>query len=385
MVHPALRHALTRAGAVRERLAGLNAAVRSERLTALLGIGLGTAIGICFVTGVISHYIQHPAWWTYWPSRPVSLYRITQGLHVASGLVAVPLLLAKLWSAYHRLFVWPPVRDLAHGLERASIAVLVGSVLFQLVTGLLNLSRWYAALPFFFPVAHYWTAWIAIGAIVVHVGVKLPVIRRALGAGELDVVPDPSRRGVLAGVAAAVGVVTLTTVGQTLRPLAPLALLGQRDPGIGAQGLPVNKSAQAAGVRRVDASYRLVLDGPAGRRELSLAELAALPQHTVRLPITCVEGWSSDAVWTGVRLRELLDLVGAPADATARVESLQRGGLYRRSQIGPPHSRDPLTLVALRLHGEPLHLDHGYPCRLIAPNRPGVLQTKWLKRIEVDS
>ena len=27
--------------------------------------------------------------------------------------------------------------------------------------------------------------------------------------------------------------------------------------------------------------------------------------------------------------------------------------------------------------------DHGAPCRLIAPNRPGVLQTKWIERVEV--
>ena len=41
-----------------------------------------------------------------------------------------------------------------------------------------------------------------------------------------------------------------------------------------------------------------------------------------------------------------------------------------------------MTLVALQLNGSPLDIDHGYPARLIAPNRPGVLQTKWLIRIE---
>ena len=41
------------------------------------------------------------------------------------------------------------------------------------------------------------------------------------------------------------------------------------------------------------------------------------------------------------------------------------------------------TLIALKLNGQALDLDHGYPCRLIAPTRPGVLQTKWLSRIEV--
>jgi DMSO/TMAO reductase YedYZ molybdopterin-dependent catalytic subunit len=44
---------------------------------------------------------------------------------------------------------------------------------------------------------------------------------------------------------------------------------------------------------------------------------------------------------------------------------------------------DPLTLLALLLDGEPLAIDHGYPCRLIAPDRPGVLQTKWVSRLEV--
>lgn len=47
------------------------------------------------------------------------------------------------------------------------------------------------------------------------------------------------------------------------------------------------------------------------------------------------------------------------------------------------HARDSQTLIALELNGEPLDLDHGYPARLIAPSRPGVLQTKWISRIEV--
>ena len=42
-----------------------------------------------------------------------------------------------------------------------------------------------------------------------------------------------------------------------------------------------------------------------------------------------------------------------------------------------------LTMVALQLEGTPLDIDHGFPARLIAPNRPGALQTKWLNRIEV--
>jgi DMSO/TMAO reductase YedYZ molybdopterin-dependent catalytic subunit len=45
------------------------------------------------------------------------------------------------------------------------------------------------------------------------------------------------------------------------------------------------------------------------------------------------------------------------------------------------HDRD--TLLALELDGEPLALDHGFPLRLIAPNRPGVQQTKWINKVVV--
>jgi DMSO/TMAO reductase YedYZ molybdopterin-dependent catalytic subunit len=81
---------------------------------------------------------------------------------------------------------------------------------------------------------------------------------------------------------------------------------------------------------------------------------------------------------------DLLALVGIPGgDAQVLVESLQRGSRYASSVLAPPHARDPLTLLARRLYGEPLALDHGYPLRLIAPNRPGVLQTKWVVALTV--
>jgi DMSO/TMAO reductase YedYZ molybdopterin-dependent catalytic subunit len=112
--------------------------------------------------------------------------------------------------------------------------------------------------------------------------------------------------------------------------------------------------------------------------------LNALPQHTAELPIACVEGWSSGAVWGGIRLRDLVMLAGGdPERATVLVESLQRHGRYRTGTVPPEHVRDPLTLIALRIGGQVLHPDHGYPARLIAPNRPGVLQTKWVGRISV--
>src|SRR5271156_4708167 len=82
--------------------------LHDQRNAALLGSALGVTFTICFVTGLYSHFAQHPPSWFLLPSRPAGLYRVTQGLHVATGLASIPLLLAKLWTVYPKLFTWPP-------------------------------------------------------------------------------------------------------------------------------------------------------------------------------------------------------------------------------------------------------------------------------------
>ena len=65
------------------------------------------------------------------------------------------------------------------------------------------------------------------------------------------------------------------------------------------------------------------------------------------------------------------------------VSSIQQNSPYASSVLDAEHAADELTLIALRLGGEVLHPDHGYPARLIAPNRPGVMQTKWVNQVRV--
>ncbi|WP_069767863.1 molybdopterin-dependent oxidoreductase [Streptomyces sp. LUP30] len=363
--------------------------LHDSRTATSIGRWLGAAFAVCFVTGLISHFMQHPPGWLAdgIPSRPVWGYRFTQGLHVASGIAAIPLLLAKLWTVYPRLFAWPPLKSVKHALERLSVGVLVAGAVFELATGLLNTAQWYPW-PFSFVPVHYAVAWLVVGALVLHVAVKAPEIsahwsRRSPGTLALPAQDGPDRRSLLASVGAAVGAVTLTTVGQSFTPLKDFLLFAPRDPDKGPQSLPVNRTAAAAGVGRIaDEAYRLVVAGPQPYT-LTLDELRALPQHEVELPIACVEGWSKSARWGGVRVVDLLERAGAPAHARVRVVSLQLRGGYRVSEMGHEHARDPLTLLALRLNGEALDPDHGYPARLIAPNRPGVLQTKWVGRLEV--
>jgi hypothetical protein len=368
------------------RPAALQSSFRSRlhepRTAVVIGRWLGAAFVVCFLTGLISHGLQDPPGWLrdHLPSRPVNGYRITQGLHVISGIAAIPLLGAKLWTVYPQLFAWPPVRSVLHALERLGIVLLLGAALLEVFTGLLNTLQWYPW-PFPFRQTHFWLAWIAVGGLLLHVAAKYPEIsanwRRARAARV------PGRRAFLTGVALSVVAVSAVTAGQSVPWLRRLDLLAPRRPDIGPQGLPVNRTAAAAGTAAVAvADWRLHVVGPTPYT-LTLAELSALPQHTALLPISCVEGWSASAHWTGVRVRDLLERAGAQAGARLRVVSLERHGGYATTEMEADYAQDPLTLLALRVNGQVLAPDHGFPARIIAPNRPGVLQTKWVSRLEV--
>ena len=366
--------------------------LHDERLAARLGLALGIAFLTCFATGLVSHFAQHPldVGFLSTPAAPSWLYRITQGVHVATGMASIPLLLFKLWTVYPLLFTWPPARDVKQATERAFVAPLVALSIFQLFSGLANTTRWYPW-EFNFTVTHFWSGWMLIGVLFVHVGAKWHQTRRTLRT-PLQQTGEPAapehaltRRGLL-WTAAAVGAVTITTVGQTFRPAKNLAALAPRVPDVGPQGVPINRTAGGAGVLKSarDAAWRLRIEGAVPRPlELSLDELRALPQHEAELPITCVEGWSARAHWRGVRVRDLLERAGAPAGAEVVVRSMQTRGSYRSSELNTIVARHDDTLLALEINGETLHIDHGFPCRLIAPNRPGVLLTKWVTALEV--
>ena len=362
-----------------------------KRTASWLGLALGVSFTVCFLTGLASHLLQHRPSWFAWPTRPVWLFRLTQGVHVFTGIVSVPLLLAKLWSVAHQLFDPPKVRPISGLVARVSLIPLVAGSLFLLVTGVLNIDYWYP-FRFYFPPAHYAVAWLTVGALVVHVGANATTVRRELGpggGGESSRAPADvrARRRFLGFVAASSATLLVSTVGETIGPLKRLALLAPRRPDVGPQGLPVNRSFAESRIspRRVDpATWRLRVHGQVARPvELTLSQLEALPQRSAALPIACVEGWSAERTWTGVAVHDVLALAGVTGRPSAIVRSLERGSTYASSDLTADQVADSLTLLALRVDGEVLHPDHGYPLRLIAPARPGVLQTKWLREIEV--
>jgi hypothetical protein len=383
-----------------------NSTLRSTAVTARLGLVLGIAIGINFLTGLLSLYQYQPWSWLPEPAAPAWGYRLTQGIHVTTGLSIVPLLFFKLWSVYPDKFRWPPLRSIRHAAERLSFAILVSAILVQVTTGLLNVLNWYP-FPWDFVSVHHYLAFVIVGSVLLHVGIKLPDIGYGLKAkvAEADVLteipwwdnpdshsnagdlpapttPGISRRGLLTAAGVGIGTVTLTVVGQSATPLEPISLLSPRKPTKGPQGCAVHRTADEAKVMALATApdWTLKITGPQPY-QLTLAEIEAMPTQEAMFPIACIEGWSTDVRWRGISLLDLIKRAGGNADSRVRFQSLETHWFFSHSEIfGPQLSK---ALLATHINGERLNIDHGYPLRLIAPDRAGAFNTKWLSEIKV--
>jgi DMSO/TMAO reductase YedYZ molybdopterin-dependent catalytic subunit len=405
--------------------------LRGPWLASVLSAALLPLVAVCALTGFASHWaydtdLGRNAVWggaapgngfdlygLDWPTNPAWLYAVTQGLHVITGVAAIPILLAKLWTVIPKLFENPPVLSPAHALERLSLVLLVGGSLFVFSTGVINIQLWYP-FGFSFVPAHYYGAIVMLAALALHIGLKLPVMRRAfrqrgvtapLREGLEATQPEPglpgvvtsaphrpaaptlTRRALLGGVGAASAGLAVMTTGQVVGgPLADLALLAPRGRGRGdgPNDFPVNKTFAAVDIPRekVGPGWRLLLHTPDERRaELTREDLLALPQVTAELPIACVEGWTTTQTWTGVRLSELARLAGVADASQVEARSMQPRGILRKATLNRGQLAHPEAMLALRVNGVDLSLDHGYPARIMVPALPGVHCTKWVGKL----
>ncbi|MGZ8778265.1 MAG: molybdopterin-dependent oxidoreductase [Mycobacterium sp.] len=399
--------------------------LRGLWLTSVLGSVLLVALPVVTITGLLSYIAYGPQFgqaipgdvgWlklpTFdWPTDPSWLYRLNQGLHVGLGLVLIPIVLAKLWSVIPRLFAWPPARSIAQLLERVSLLMLVGGILFEIITGILNIQYDYI-FGFSFYTAHYYGAWVFIAGFVIHIAFKIPrmwaglrsmSMRNVLHTNTKDTRPEPyepdglsaaepgpatiSRRGALALVGGGALFMAVITAGQTIggwtRQTALLLPRGLSR-GDGPNDFAVNRTAAAAQITPdlTGERWRLTLTGGPAPILLDRAMLAALPQHTARLPIACVEGWSTTETWTGVPLRDLARLAGVPDPKSAFVRSVERRGAFNRATLQANQVSHPDSLLALRVNDAELSPDHGFPARIIVPAMPGVHNTKWVGSID---
>lgn len=126
---------------------------------------------------------------------------------------------------------------------------------------------------------------------------------------------------------------------------------------------------------RIDANaWRLTVVDRAGRYEIALPQLRDRVT-TVRATLDCTSGWYAHQDWTGVPVPELIREVGSARSLL--VHSVT--GYWIRLPV-----RDLDTmLLATAVGSEPLSRGHGYPLRLVAPNRRGFWWVKWVDRIEL--
>ena len=140
-------------------------------------------------------------------------------------------------------------------------------------------------------------------------------------------------------------------------------------------------------------AYRLEIEGPAGSKTLTLADVKALPHVSVTTELRCVEGWSEIVTWGGARLADLAAMTGL-----ARRSGQAGDPLANRDDLLPyvamttpdsvyyvgldaPSAFHPQTLLCYEMNGEPLQKHRGAPLRLAIPLKYGIKSLKQIGTI----
>jgi len=114
---------------------------------------------------------------------------------------------------------------------------------------------------------------------------------------------------------------------------------------------------------------------------LSWDELRVLPSHEITTDIHCVTRWSRfDTSFRGIHWRELAKLVRPKPSARFVVAHAEQGFT---SNVPLSLLEDEASLVAYEADGAPLTPEHGWPLRLLVPQRYFWKSAKWLRAIEL--
>lgn len=141
---------------------------------------------------------------------------------------------------------------------------------------------------------------------------------------------------------------------------------------------------------------------------ISASQLKMMPSKKLLVPLECAgnqrakfappvfgEQWKdgaiSQAVWTGVPLRELLSLANIQNNAKEVIfvgadfgKRQDMDGLFYYARSLPlEKALHPDTIIAYEYNGSPLPFKHGFPLRLIVPQWYAMASVKWLKQIIV--
>ncbi|NOZ06237.1 MAG: molybdopterin-dependent oxidoreductase [Chloroflexi bacterium] len=142
-----------------------------------------------------------------------------------------------------------------------------------------------------------------------------------------------------------------------------------------------------AGHPKIDLSnWRLELTGAIKTpRSLTMDDLQALPRVTEMRTLECISNpvggkLIGNAIWEGVRMRDVLKLAGVTEGA---VELMVRSADGFFSSIPLELARHEHALLVWAMNGVPLPRDHGFPLRCLWPGRYGMKQPRWVTKMEL--
>jgi methionine sulfoxide reductase catalytic subunit len=141
------------------------------------------------------------------------------------------------------------------------------------------------------------------------------------------------------------------------------------------------------------ADYKLEIGGLVQRPAcVTLSDLKQLPKKSQVTKHCCIQGWSAVAEWGGASLKDILELskplesakyVALYAfDNKAQTEPASTAGGFFYGTIHIDLARDPQTILAYEMNGQPLPIAHGAPLRLRVETQLGFMMVKYIKRIE---
>jgi DMSO/TMAO reductase YedYZ molybdopterin-dependent catalytic subunit len=117
---------------------------------------------------------------------------------------------------------------------------------------------------------------------------------------------------------------------------------------------------------------------------LSYDEIRSLPSVEQYATLECIDNkvggdLIGNALWRGVRLREIIDMAGLRQGV---IDIVLRASDDYTDSIPLNRAMADGTILVYEMNGEPLTSSHGFPLRLIVPGIYGMKNVKWVKRIE---
>ncbi len=138
---------------------------------------------------------------------------------------------------------------------------------------------------------------------------------------------------------------------------------------------------------QVDTSlWRFEVCGDVERRRIyDFGEIAGMESVEREVTLECISnaiggGLLSNAVWTGVPLRRLIEAAG-PKDGAQWVSFSAPDGFAHSVRL--EQALEDASLLAYRMNGAELPHRHGYPARVLVQGAYGEVNVKWVERMTI--